>query len=541
MSNDNNNKDKKNPFHVQRMHLTEAEAPYGYCLLSRDTKTWGEEGTGSEAVNPDAECEIQCPHYNDQDFNSYEDIIHLNIASFRDRLCPRTLHNLFHKAANPKRIYVRIIQQVELDSNEVDDGDCWENYCKNYNSNCEEEYRSQIRIWTMNAKIAKGPTDPRSRLSAALTYDYEHPHDPLLHPVQIHDYCMQTDSHMDFNQDFDVGLIDMFHRTQNDYAVLSTYVAPMEQTDTDPANVPHLCMVSFTSTWRNWGTKSCDNLLRPKMTNIPWGAGLSFEKCHADLNVPYDPYLPGIFDGEELSRGFRFFTHGYDTYTPDKVLVTHDYHGHQSNPHVHTWGRHSDGNNNNVGDDMSAFMGDIEEVKVSVSPKGVQRLNVMMGIENNLDKHGIITNSRFGLGKQRTIEQATEFSGFNPSKRKMVKNKCGNLNWVPFEEANDTTYGADITLARPLWNGEKKKEHQDVVITHYTKTIPSKENNDINDTTKSSSRMVRHNNPSSSSQHNNPLYSLIVIIFTIIIVVTMVIKLGLHKKCRAKKSARRVA
>ena len=27
-------------------------------------------------------------------------------------------------------------------------------------------------------------------------------------------------------------------------------------------------------------------------------------------------------------------------YTPDQVLVTHDYHGHQNNPNVHMWGHH---------------------------------------------------------------------------------------------------------------------------------------------------------------------------------------------------------
>lgn len=56
-----------------------------------------------------------------------------------------------------------------------------------------------------------------------------------------------------------------------------------------------------------------------------WGAGLSFHRCHAELNVPVDPYLDGVFDGEEGSRGIRFFTHGYDVYTPHRVLVTHDY------------------------------------------------------------------------------------------------------------------------------------------------------------------------------------------------------------------------
>ena len=120
-------------------------------------------------------------------------------------------------------------------------------------------------------------------------------------------------------------IVDMFHLTQNDYGVLSTYVTDIGENNKDPTNVPHLCMVEFTSSIRNWGTKECSFLTRPKLTNAMWGAGLSFHRCHAELNVPVDPYLDNVFDGEEGSRGIRFFTHGYDVYTPHRVLVTHDY------------------------------------------------------------------------------------------------------------------------------------------------------------------------------------------------------------------------
>ena len=141
----------------------------------------------------------------------------------------------------------------------------------------------------------------------------------------MQDFCMQTDSHMDFSDNWDTEMVDMFHLTQNDYSVLSTYVTDIGENNKDPTNVPHLCLVQFTSSIRNWGTKECNFLTKPKLTNAMWGAGLSFHRCHAELNVPVDPYLDNVFDGEEGSRGIRFFTHGYDVYTPHRVLVTHDY------------------------------------------------------------------------------------------------------------------------------------------------------------------------------------------------------------------------
>ena len=262
---------------------------------------------------------------------------------------------------------------------------------------------------------------------------------------------------MDFSQGFDVKLIEMFHRTHNDNAVLSTDVAPMEQTDKFPQEVPHLCMVSFTGTWRNWCTKSCDNLKRPKLTNIPWGAGLSFSKCHADLNVPYDPFLPNIFDGEE----FRYFTHGYDIYTPDQVLVTHDYSGHQYNPNVHTWGgmggSGKEGHRSDDGDsDLCFFMKDINEMIEAVEPKGMKRINILLGFIQNEVLFNRIAATKYGHGNRRTLQQAIEFSGFDPTLKKMVKNCCGNLKWVPFDEADDTFGLGSTNIQRKIWDDSSR-------------------------------------------------------------------------------------
>lgn len=456
--------------HKAQGDMSLEEAPLGYCLLSRDHQTWGDEGTGSDAIDPEGECDGNyCPHYNHMDHDSMNDTIHLHIASFRDQLCPRTLYNLFHKAANPSRIYVRVLQQVEHDSDKIDDADCWQMFCKKYGTDNCELYKEQVLVLTMNAKNAKGPTDPRSKLTALLEHDYLHT-PAALHPVHPQDYCMQTDSHMDFTQDFDVKLIEMFHRTHNDYAVLSTYVAPMDQTDVLPKEVPHLCMVTYTGTWRNWGTKSCTNLVRPKMTNVAWGAGLSFSKCHADLNVPYDPFLPNVFDGEEISRGFRYFTHGYDVYTPDQVLVTHDYDGHQSNPNVHTWGGLSifgkEGELSDGDSDLSFFMKDINDQTEAVEPKGRTRINVLLGFVQDDALFNRIAATKYGHGDRRTLQQAIEFSGFDPEQKKMVKNCCGNLKWVPFEEADDN-FGLEKNLQRIIWDDAPHVQH-DLILVNAT-------------------------------------------------------------------------
>merc|ERR1719273_1532872 len=96
-------------------------------------------------------------------------------------------------------------------------------------------------------------------------------------------------------------------------------------------------MVRFTSNVRVHATKQANKLSKPKLTNAIWGAGLSFSKCHAELKVPVDPHSPGVFDGEEFNRAARFWTYGYDIYTPNYVYILHNYHESQSNPKSHTW------------------------------------------------------------------------------------------------------------------------------------------------------------------------------------------------------------
>jgi len=259
------------------------------------------------------------------------------------------------------------------------------------------------------------------------------------------------------------------------------------------------------------------------------------------LNVPYDPYLPNIFDGEELSRGFRYFTHGYDVYTPDKVLVTHDYHGHQGNPHVHTWG-HGDGKSDNAkNDDMSAFMNEIDKFREAVEPKGTKRVNIIMGIEQvDASTADTINKSRYGIGSRRTLEQANNFSGFDPKLRKMVKNKCGNLHWVPFEESNN--YGLDENLARPLWKVERENilpVKKDKLIRDASNTQPGiSSSSSLKNSSGNLSRGLKQKIQSELQIHHNALYSLLGILFAVALLITILSRSRMRNVFKVKKTAR---
>lgn len=232
---------------------------------------------------------------------------------------------------------------------------------------------------------------------------------------------MSLDSHMNFEDEWDRKMIHMWDEAKNEYAVLSTYVTDVVHLGhEDDAEVPHLCMVTFTSNVRTHATKSATNLSKPKLTNAVWGAGLSFSKCHAELKVMVDPHTPQVFDGEEFNRAARFWTHGYDIYTPNRVYVLHDYHKSQSNPVTRTWS-----NNGKV-------HGSFEDSNF--------RLRTMIDIpggEKDTQKALRLKQTKFGLGDRRSLDQLIQFSGIDLRGMKPSidgKNRCGNIQWVPFEE-----------------------------------------------------------------------------------------------------------
>lgn len=344
----------------------------------------------------------------------------------RDPLCPRTLYNAFTKANRPEKLFIRVLQQRDPEV----DGDCLEDYCKLMAKKNGEKldetdilkgcpYASQVFIHEIHAKEAAGPTWARGLLSKDIEAAYKKG------DLSPQDHCMSLDSHMDFEQHWDDRMVKMWEDSLNEYAVLSTYVQDIEhlgEEDKDMLHrqVPHLCMIKYTSNVRTHATKAAVDLSKPKLTNAVWGAGLSFSKCHAELKVMVDPHTPHIFDGEEFNRAARFWTYGYDIYTPNHVYVLHDYHKSQSNPIMHTWSANKDVH--------GTFFESNWRLRTMID---------LPGGEKDPAKRLKMKQSKFGLGDRRSLDQLIQFSGFDLRNERVTidgKNRCGNIQWVPFQE-----------------------------------------------------------------------------------------------------------
>ena len=91
-------------------------------------------------------------------------------------------------------------------------------------------YLSNIRTIEMTHQEARGPEYGR------------HLQDFLLRDEE---FCFQIDSHISLLPNWDVDLISMWMKTNNEYAVLSTY-PPQASSQYKAGEFPHVCTATFT-------------------------------------------------------------------------------------------------------------------------------------------------------------------------------------------------------------------------------------------------------------------------------------------------------
>lgn len=149
-------------------------------------------------------------------------------------------------------------------------------------------------------------------------------------------YFMQCDSHLQFALHWDDKYIQEVKATSNfPKSVLSSY--PPGFTGHDPnfkgvketagarlcscetkANEPN-AIVRI-----NTGSNYRGNEEKP--TQIPYiAAGFFFAHAAFLIDVPFDPYLPWCFMGEEIALSMRAWTRGWNIYAPRKNLIAHQY------------------------------------------------------------------------------------------------------------------------------------------------------------------------------------------------------------------------
>jgi hypothetical protein len=241
--------------------------------------------------------------------------IFVNIAAYRDAEAYPTIMDLFEKAKHPENIHVGI---------------CWQ-----YNSLREEPFlisdrKHQVSVINLDYKKAKGACWARHVVQKL--YNNE-------------TYYLQVDAHSRFIPNWDTAMIEELDRCDSDRPILSTYpnhyTLPNVITDHGPYK---LIFNTFHHKVPTFHSRSCteEERLNPSLSPIVSG-GFLFSRAAAMLDVPYDPYI--YFIGEEITMSARYWTHGYDIFTPTKSMVFHLYVVPELTK-THHWSDHPDWHDN---------------------------------------------------------------------------------------------------------------------------------------------------------------------------------------------------
>jgi [Skp1-protein]-hydroxyproline N-acetylglucosaminyltransferase len=291
-----------------------------------------------------------------------DETIFISLAAFREHLLYDTLAGAYSNAKQPNKLYVGIVMQncfgiddvtneqygcktgaqvIGKDAKGHDmtkvsdappDVNGIEKFChiqSKFKKFCDN---NQIRVLSVHESESLGPAV--ARYYASKLWGGEN-------------YYLQADSHLRFSMNWDDNYRTELKATKNyPMSVLSMYPPGFAGTtstnDDDESNTNNGFIVSS-------GTRLCscefsengveDHIIRINNGHsytagvdykyplqIPFiAAGFFFTNGNFLKYVPFDPYLPWAFMGEEIALSMRAWTSGYNIYAPRKNWIAHQY------------------------------------------------------------------------------------------------------------------------------------------------------------------------------------------------------------------------
>jgi len=378
-----------------------------------------------------------------------DESIFMSLASFREYLLKPTLVAAFSNAESPDKLFIGAVVQNCFgkvnDDGTIDtegkpcrtgfvvtgknkaghdqttvsdappDANGIEEFCTDpdYKKYCDS---GQVRVMYVHEPEAVGPA--MARYYASKLWGGE-------------TYFVQSDSHLQFAKHWDSKYIAEAKATSNyPKSVLSSYPPGFNDSGgkvqvVNESPGARLCSCEFSHSdieqdiiRINVGSSYKGTETQP--TQIPFiAAGFFFAHANFLRDVPFDPFLPWAFMGEEIALSVRAWTSGWDIYAPRKNLIAHQYRpGRMGLPKfwegVNRLYRGSGASNN------------------SLQGRTVQRVKNLIGyeessLENLQGKKAawILTEQQYyGMGSKRTLKKYMEWTGID-----MENRKCPAIQW----------------------------------------------------------------------------------------------------------------
>ncbi|EKS6740516.1 glycosyltransferase [Enterobacter ludwigii] len=332
--------------------------------------------------------------------------IFISIASYRDAELYPTLCNLINEAEEPSRLHIAVCWQddgdilpflnagLELTRHKIEDDHEYYQF----------SYR-QARIDVISIHYFSSEGACWARYQVEKRYQQE-------------TYFLQIDSHCRFISNWDNEMIAMLEslRVHSKYPLLSSYPPGYEPGENEDRKqyVSRLTFNGFTE----------DGIVR--LTSTPFkedsprrcgylAAGFIFADGHFITTVPNDPKI--FFMGEEISMAVRAWTHGYDIWSPNRILLWHYY---MRKEHPKVWTDHSNDARN---------AGAVEKAWWERDKIAKARVLTVLGVHDATSELGC-----WGIGQERTLTEYQYRIGVNFKERSAHPAVTGEEKITWFEQ-----------------------------------------------------------------------------------------------------------
>lgn len=295
--------------------------------------------------------------------------IFVSIASYSDPMLPYTIDDCIAKARYPQNLKFGI---------------CWQ-YDPAAPINLDR-FKSDPRFRFMECTIEESEGGSWARNKAQQLWHGE-------------TYTLQVDSHMAFANCWDSSLAEMMHSFPADKPLI-TMIAPLFKRTADAklrdvayqgirgTKVSGWTSATGWAPWFDWGARVSGRVVRNRFLS----GQFVFTLGKWNEEVRQDPQH--YYWGEEFALTLRSYTHGYDFFLPDEVVVRHIYHDEPPRRH---WEH---------GDDVVA-----EKNKTAFN-----RLEIL-AFSNKPEARQLL--GRYGLGEVRTIEDFQRFCGMDLAQKRI--------------------------------------------------------------------------------------------------------------------------
>jgi hypothetical protein len=223
--------------------------------------------------------------------------IFVSVASYRDSQCPITIEELINKSDKPENLVIVVCQQ----NNDKEDIEC-------INNNLNKK-GATIKLIIMDYMNARGPTFARYLIQQEW---------------QGEQYYLQIDSHTRFVDSWDTKCINelnkVINKTSNNKICLSNYVSTYDintnqLNNKSLRNYMYISEIDKNDGFPRFYSQFIDKLDEPKKS-YGWSGCFSFSLSNIINDVPYEPYSPFIFFGEEMDMLARLISSGWKIYVP---------------------------------------------------------------------------------------------------------------------------------------------------------------------------------------------------------------------------------